>query len=70
MNLKQIRMARQLNQSETARRAGLSQSLVCRVENGLIDPPLSTLRRLAQALNCSVAELVGDDREGTSHDHT
>ena len=39
--------------------AGVSSVLVARLELGQTDPRLSTLRRLAEALNVTVGELVG-----------
>jgi transcriptional regulator with XRE-family HTH domain len=43
---------------ELATLAGCSESLLSRVENGLVMPSLSTLHRLAKALGVNVAVLV------------
>jgi len=40
-----------LTQAEVARAAGVSQPLVARIENGTVDPRLSTLRAVVDALN-------------------
>ncbi len=40
-----------LTQAELAERAGVSQSLIARVEGGKVDPSYSTLRALVEALN-------------------
>lgn len=51
-----------LSQDALARRADVSMSLINQMERGLItDPHYSTLRRLAAALNMSVAELVEEE---------
>lgn len=42
-----------LTQSEVAKAAGVSQPLVARIENGAVDPRLSTYRSVIEALNRS-----------------
>ena len=59
------REARGLRQRALADRAGVGQVLVARLELGQTDPRLSTLRRLAEALNVTVGELV-DGAPGTA----
>ena len=39
-----------LTQKELARRAGVSQSLIARIERGTVDPRLSTLRKIMRVL--------------------
>ena len=39
-----------LTQKELAKRAGVSQSLIARIEAGTVDPRLSTLRRILKAI--------------------
>ncbi len=39
-----------LRQTELAARAGISQSMVARIESGSVDPRVSTLRRIIQVL--------------------
>ncbi len=48
--LKRLRVKLELTQSELARRAGVSQSLIARIEAGDIDPRLSTLRKICGVL--------------------
>jgi len=52
------RTKRGLSQRALAERAGVGYVLVARLELGQTDPRLSTLRRLAEALNITVGELV------------
>lgn len=56
--LKQWREVRGLSQRALAERAGMPYSMVARIELGQTDPRLSTLRRLAEALATSIAELI------------
>jgi transcriptional regulator with XRE-family HTH domain len=59
--LAQLRERLFVTQRELADRAGLSQGIIQSLEQGLRqDPKLSTLRKLAQALGVSVAELIGE----------
>ncbi|WP_115862637.1 CBS domain-containing protein [Halorussus litoreus] len=47
-----------LTQSELADRAGVSQPLIARIEGGDVDPRLSTLRRIVEALSDTEADIV------------
>lgn len=48
--VRRLRIARGLSQQELAKRMGLPQSVVARLEAGGVEPRLSTLDRVAQAL--------------------
>jgi len=48
--MKKYRTALGLTQTELARRSGVSQSLIARIEAGDIDPRLSTFRKIMNAL--------------------
>lgn len=56
--LKRLRAERGLTQAVLAKRAGVTLSYIGRLEIGRHDPQLSTLYRLAKALNVSVGQLV------------
>ena len=59
MNLKQIREAKGLTQVQLAKKARMKQPYLARLESGAeTNPQLDTVRRLAKALKCSIAELV------------
>ncbi len=49
--LKAKRIALGLKQADVAARAGISQSMVARIEAGSVDPRLSTLTKIVQVLN-------------------
>ena len=50
-DVKKLRKRLGLTQSEVARLAGVSQSLVSQIESGEVDPRLSTLKRIIDTLN-------------------
>ena len=58
MKLKRLRTERQLTQEGLAKKAGLTQVHIARLEAGNHDPTLGTLQRLARALKVKVGELV------------
>lgn len=49
-----------LSQDELAKSAGLSRSTVIDIEMGWVKARLSTVRKLAEALHCAPADLVGE----------
>jgi len=58
--LRTLRIRRALTQQELAEKAGISKNALNRIELSKAEPHMSTLRRLAQALNVDPAELVGE----------
>lgn len=48
--IRRLRKAVGLTQKELAKRAGLSQSLISRIERGNIDPRLSTVRKIMKVI--------------------
>jgi len=57
-DLRERRTALELTQSELADRAGVSQPLIARIEGGDVDPRLSTLRRIVEALDEAEGDVV------------
>ena len=51
----QIRQEKRMTQSEVGRRARLATSYISRIENNRIQPTMTTLGRLADALDVSVS---------------
>jgi transcriptional regulator with XRE-family HTH domain len=56
--LKRQRTLKALTQAELAGRAGVAVATVARIERDEIEPRMTTLRKLAQALEVDPAELV------------
>jgi transcriptional regulator with XRE-family HTH domain len=56
--LKRQRTRRALTQAELAGRAGVTTATVARIERDEIEPRMTTLRKLAQALEVDPTELV------------
>jgi transcriptional regulator with XRE-family HTH domain len=48
--LRAARLRRGLDQSELAKRAGMNQSAVSRIERGVVSPSLETLNRLMEGM--------------------
>ena len=57
--LRDIRQRRDVTQAALARVAGMSEAYISNMEHGLKVPSLTTILRLAVALNCKVMDLVG-----------
>ncbi|MHA1595612.1 MAG: CBS domain-containing protein [Candidatus Baldrarchaeia archaeon] len=49
-DIKRLRRMVKLTQAELAKLAGVSQSLIARIEKGSVDPRLSTLRKIIEAI--------------------
>jgi transcriptional regulator with XRE-family HTH domain len=54
-----VRRSKGLSQRELARRAGLTEPFLSRVENAHAEPSVRTLGRLATAMNVTVGDLLG-----------
>ena len=57
-NLRALRRARGLNQTELAARCHCNHRLISNLENGLRNATLATLEMLALALNCCESDLL------------
>lgn len=65
MNIRKLREARGLTQEELASGAELKQSHISKLESGVSEGSLSSLRRIADVLNVPISELLGnyDEKE-------
>lgn len=59
-DVRRMRIMAGLTQKELAERAGVSQSLIARIEAGTVDPRLSTLRKILKALTPSIGDLKAE----------
>jgi transcriptional regulator with XRE-family HTH domain len=57
--LRDIRQRRGVSQDQLALTAHMSKAYISNMENGMKVPSLTTILRLAVALNCKVMDLVG-----------
>jgi len=64
--IRRLRLRAGLTQKELARRAGVSQSLVARIERGDINPRLSTLKKILDVIN----EALGVNDKASKIMHT
>ena len=58
--LKNLRIRRALTQRELAERAGISTNALNRLELDKAEPHMSTLRKIAKALDVEPTELLGE----------
>lgn len=56
--LSEVRHERGLTQEELARQANVALNTVARIENGRVEPNMSTLRKLAKALDVPPSRLI------------
>lgn len=57
-NIRAARVASNLTQEDVAHIAGMQTAVYSRIERGDVDPRLSSVARIAQALNIPIEDLV------------
>jgi transcriptional regulator with XRE-family HTH domain len=57
-NLKKARFRAGLTQVELAEKARITQTTVARIERDAVQPEVTTVRKLAKALDVSIADLL------------
>jgi transcriptional regulator with XRE-family HTH domain len=65
-NLRTLRVAQGLTLAEVARRAGISQGMLSRLETGAVSPSLDTVASLAAALGIDLAALFKSSTQRAS----
>lgn len=63
-NLKAARERAHLTQRDLAKQSGVSQQAISVIEKGGRSPSEATMKLLADALGCSVADLMGEEAQG------
>lgn len=64
--LRHMRKARQLTLSGLATLSGVAVSTISKIENGALSPTLDKVLRLAEGLDLTIGQLIGDDEIGIS----
>lgn len=59
--LRRLRMLTGMSQQQLAKKAGKSQAHVCNLEKGKVQASAPTLKDLADALGCTIADLLRDE---------
>lgn len=58
--IKRVRKNRKISQAELGKMIGVTAASVSRYENGEREPSVAILRRIAHALDVTVADLIGE----------
>ena len=58
--IQQMRSNRKLSQKEVALSVGIDRGQYSRIENGKVEPTLGTLRKIAEAMDVSLADFFAD----------
>lgn len=64
LNLRRIRVAKNISQDELALRAGVERAYVGHIERGTKNPTIKTVEKLSEALECAASELLADTEKG------
>jgi len=64
--IKEIRLAKEMMQKELAQAVGVSSAFMHDLENGNRNAKPSTMRKIAEALGCTVEALKGGHTDGTA----
>ena len=57
-NLKKLRLKKKMSQCDISRKLNVDRAYISSIENGRMNPTLSTLEKLAEALGISSSELL------------
>jgi len=60
-NVRRLRIRLAIRQDELARMAKITPTTLSRIERNESEPHVSTIRRLAKALDVTPADLIGED---------
>lgn len=57
-NLKRLRLKRKMSQGDLSKSLGVDRAYISNIENGRMNPTLSTLEKISEALGISSSELL------------
>lgn len=70
-NIKRLRNVKQLSQPQLAEKAGISKGYIYMLETGeMKNPSIDKLLKIAEALNCTIADLIGQPKTQTKIENT
>ncbi len=58
INLKKLRTKKKMSQGDISRKLGVDRAYISSIENGRMNPTLSTLEKLAEAIGVNSSELL------------
>ncbi len=58
-NLKKLRLKKKMSQGDISRKLGVDRAYISSIENGRMNPTLSTLEKISGVLKVSIKDLVG-----------
>lgn len=58
-NIRKKRLEYDIEQQELAKRVNVTKSFICQIEKNKQTPSVKMLRKIADALHCSIDELLG-----------
>lgn len=67
--IRSARKAKGWSQAELAKRVGMDQAHVSRLENGEVGASIETLSRIARELDVTASQLIGDDTPDFGPEH-
>ena len=57
-NLRKLRLKKNFSQGDLAKKLGVDRAYISNIENGRMNPTLSTLEKISKALGISSSELL------------
>ena len=57
-NLKKLRLKKKMSQGDISRKLGVDRAYISSIENGRMNPTLTTLEKLAEAIGVNSSELL------------
>lgn len=57
-NLKKLRLKMKMSQGDISRKLGVDRAYISSIENGRMNPTLTTLEKLAEAMGINSSELL------------